>query len=85
MAFQGKRSERIRIPKQVNADPELSLAIRQLAARNMRTIGAEIVRLLMVGIVNDISLGVYEQFRINAQQMAPKRTVTHINAQRKAS
>ena len=85
MAFNGKRSARERIPSQVNVDPELSAAIRDSAARGHRSIGAEIVRLLTFAVLNDSAIGCYAQFLINRHTMAPSRTVTHINAQRRAS
>lgn len=85
MAFNGKRSERIRIPQQVNADPDLCLAIKERAARNLRPIGAEIVRLLMVGILNDPQISIHEHFLLNAHANSALRKVTHINDQRRSA
>lgn len=51
--FEGKRLDRMRFPSQVAVDPELGSEIRRRAAKNMRTLGAEIVRLLTLGILND--------------------------------
>lgn len=73
MVFQGKRSERIRIPQQVNADPDLALAIRVLAERNMRPIGNEIVSLLTDAILNHPVLGVHAQFLTHAHTHAQRR------------
>lgn len=77
----GKRTQRERIPSQVNVDSELSEAIRIRAIRSRRTVGSEIVHLLTVGVVNDPEETVYEHFRSNAHVMAPPRTVTHISPQ----
>ena len=69
----GKRSERIRIPQQVNTDPELAKAIRVLAEANMRPIGNEIVSLLMDAILNHPRIGVYAQFLTHAHTHSQRR------------
>lgn len=74
MAFNGKRSARERIPSQVNVDPDLSMAIRISAARKLRPVGNEVVRLLTFAILNDSEVGVYAQFLINRHVMAPEHT-----------
>lgn len=80
----GKRTERMRIPVQVNVDPEMSQEIKLRAVRKMRPIGSEIVRLIAIGLSHDPEQTVYEHFRIFAPMMAPDRTVTHIGPQKVA-
>ena len=61
-SYGGKRAARIRIPNQVNQDPDMSTEIMARAERQMRTIGSEIVHLLSVGISNDPEQPIFEYF-----------------------
>lgn len=76
----GKRTERMRIPVQVNVDPEMSQEIRLRASRKMRPIGSEIVRLIAIGLSHDDEQTVYEHFRTFAHKMSLPLTLTHISA-----
>ena len=61
-SYGGKRIARMRIPTQVNQDPEMSREIKDRAARQMRPVGSEIIHLLKIGLYNDPEQIVFEYF-----------------------
>lgn len=86
--YDGKRKDRMRIPDQVNLDPELGSEIRASAAREDRPIGLHIVVLLKEAVVarrqtmfherRGQGAHGYAQVRTSAQSAAPMRTETHV-------
>lgn len=82
LSFNGKRLGRIRLPRQLNMDPELIELIARRAERHLRPIGMEIIHLLMTGLCADPEEDVTEHFRIHALMSAPPRTVPHTQSRK---
>lgn len=56
----GKRTGRFLLPRQINADPDLCLVIRNRAERRHRSPAMQILHLLEVGIEHDPEARGYE-------------------------
>lgn len=82
ISLNGKRLGRIRLPRQLNMDPELIDVIASRAERHLRPVGMEIIHLLMTGLCADAEEDVHEQFRIHALMTAQPRTVPHTHARK---
>lgn len=88
--YGGKRTDRLKLPRQVNADPELCLVIRRRAERRRRPVGMQILHLIEVGIEHDpeisanengvISPAGYAPMHTDAHQVGRRRNGTHGNA-----
>jgi hypothetical protein len=83
--FLGKRLDRIRFPSQVSVDPEMGSAIRSRASRRLRSLGAQIVYLLTIGLNHDPEEAVHErpvtEGHGNSQRLTEEKSATNFLAQ----
>lgn len=80
MNFDGKRTDRMRIPTQLSVDPEMGSEIRARAARRRREIGLEMVHLIEVGLHHDPEHPVHERRADLAEANSQERTFAHAAA-----
>jgi hypothetical protein len=80
MAYDGKRSARMRIPTLVNMDPELGAEIRAGAAREVRPIGLHIVVLLTEAVIARRRTVVHERRGTGVHCCAESRADAHLGA-----
>jgi hypothetical protein len=83
MDFLGKRSDRVRLPRQLGLDPEIGRIVRQRAHTLGRSIEMELVHLIEVGIRNDPESRGNAQFETLQHGAAPQRTELHTAAREK--
>lgn len=72
--FIGKRTDRMRFPRQVGLDPELGVIVRKRALHKGRTIEMQMVHLLEVGILHDPEWLDNEHQRTEMHGAAPNST-----------
>jgi|SRR6185437_339792 len=94
-SFLGKRTDRLRVPRQLGFDPELGHEIRARAARSRRTIEGQLLHLIIIGLKHDTSneqasLALHTAAHDGTSESeamhgaAPKRTQPHTAARKKA-
>lgn len=76
-----KRTDRIRLPRQIGLDPEMGLVIRGRAEAKGRSIEMQIVYLLIEGIKADPEAFANEDRRGWLQVAAHEGTTPHMGAQ----
>lgn len=79
--YSGKRSKRFRVPAQVNADPEMLLAMEHDAALNRREPGAEVIFLIEMGLEHLQHCGVNAREVNRTHSNSRSRTLTHNHSQ----
>jgi hypothetical protein len=80
LSYDGKRDDRIRVPAQVNADPELGAEIARRAERKHRKKGAQVIYLLAIGLKHDPEQDVHALDREVTHARAQEHTETHHGA-----
>lgn len=84
MDFLGKRTYRVRVPKQIGLDPEMALIIHRRAENKGRSIEMQIIWLLTEGIRNDSEAFANEDASRDSQAPAYDSTQQHMAAPRSA-
>lgn len=81
MEFLGKRSDRMRVPKQFGLDPELGAIVRNRADKKRRSLDEQLAYLIEVGVEHDPEFGSNERRRIVMYEAAHDGTPVHAPAQ----